>query len=84
MNRYQPYQQPSPLQLALPQAQIARPDNSAILEHVQTVMNAAVRSEAAARTAARMAKAAASAFEEEAHVLRDSIDLLRSATTGLR
>ena len=48
--------------------------------NLATILSATSRAEAAARTAGRMARAAANAFEEEAHVLREAMDLLRSAS----
>ena len=42
-----------------------------------SIVAAVARAEAAARTAARMAHAAASAFEAEASILRDSLDSLQ-------
>ena len=43
----------------------------------ERVLKALARSEAAARTAARMSRAAAAAFDEEASTFRDAIDLLQ-------
>ena len=43
----------------------------------ERVLKALARSEAAARTAARMSRAAAAAFDEEASTFRDALDLLQ-------
>jgi hypothetical protein len=78
--RWEPYPTPVAQQALVP----AQPCVQANLDQLQTIMSAASRAESAARTAARMAKAAAAAFDEEAHVLREAVDLLRASTMGLR
>lgn len=74
--RHEPYGQPSSSR-----AMVAKPSRVQLpMDKMNAIITSISRAEAAARTAGRMASSAAHAFNEEAHVLRDALDMLRTST----